>query len=421
MQQTSRAGVAPAGTGTTERRHGWRTAFILVTSLFFMWGLSYGLLDVLNKHFQDVLHVSKAQSGLLQGAYFGAYFVMAMPAALLMERFGYKRGILLGLTLYAIGALLFIPASSAASFPFFLFALFVIAAGLGCLETAANPYVTELGAPETAERRLNLSQSFNGLGSFLGPLIGGTFFFQAAAPQASTASTVDGGLDSVRVTYVAIAVIVVLLALLIARTPMPDIRRAASPAQRAAGASLWSRPHFVGGIVAQFFYVAAQVGVGAFFINYAIVHWPALTAQRASFLLSVALLLFMAGRFVSTALMGRISPAALLAVYALANVALSVVVLAGIPVVSVLALIAVFFFMSIMFPTIFALGVKDLGPQTKRGASYQVMSIVGGAIMPYAMGRVADGSGVSMAYALPLACFAIVAWYGWRGSRVAGA
>ncbi|MCM2493216.1 L-fucose:H+ symporter permease [Burkholderia glumae] len=415
MQQVSRAGAAPAG--TTERRRDWRTALLLVTSLFFMWGLSYGLLDVLNKHFQDVLHVSKAESGLLQGAYFGAYFVMAIPAALLMERFGYKRGILLGLTLYAIGALLFIPASAAASFPFFLFALFVIAAGLGCLETAANPYVTELGAPETAERRLNLSQSFNGLGSFLGPLIGGAFFFQAASPGEGA----EAGLGSVRVTYVVIAVVVVLLALLIARTPMPDIRQAASPAQRAAGASLWSRPHFVGGIAAQFFYVAAQVGVGAFFINYAIVHWPALSAQRASFLLSVALLLFMAGRFVSTALMGRISPAALLSVYALANVALSAVVLAGIPVVSVLALIAMFFFMSIMFPTIFALGVKDLGPQTKRGASYQVMSVVGGAIMPYAMGRVADGAGVGAAYLLPLVCFAIVAWYGWRGSRVAGA
>ncbi|WP_414449453.1 L-fucose:H+ symporter permease [Burkholderia sp. 22PA0099] len=415
MQQASGAGLAPAG--TAERSRDWRTAFILVTSLFFMWGLSYGLLDVLNKHFQDVLHVSKAQSGLLQGAYFGAYFVMAIPAAMLMERFGYKRGILLGLALYAIGALLFIPASSVASFPFFLFALFVIASGLGCLETAANPYVTELGTPETAERRLNLSQSFNGLGSFLGPLIGGAFFFRAsAAPQAASE-----GLGSVRITYVAIAAVVVLLALLIARTPMPDIRRAASPAQRAAGASVWSRPHFVGGIVAQFFYVAAQVGVGAFFINYAIVHWPDLTAQRASFMLSVALLLFMAGRFISTAVMAKVSPAAMLTVYALANVVLTAVVLAGIPVVSVLALIGVFFFMSIMFPTIFALGVKDLGPHTKRGASYQVMSIVGGAIMPYAMGRVADTSGVSIAYALPLVCFAIVAWYGWRGSRVVDA
>ncbi|WP_414445121.1 L-fucose:H+ symporter permease [Burkholderia sp. 22PA0106] len=415
MQQASGAGLAPAG--TAERTRDWRTAFILVTSLFFMWGLSYGLLDVLNKHFQDVLHVSKAQSGLLQGAYFGAYFVMAIPAAMLMERFGYKRGILLGLALYAIGALLFIPASSAASFPFFLFALFVIASGLGCLETAANPYVTELSTPETAERRLNLSQSFNGLGSFLGPLIGGAFFFRAsAAPQVASE-----GLGSVRITYVAIAAVVVLLALLIARTPMPDIRRAASPAQRAAGASVWSRPHFVGGIVAQFFYVAAQVGVGAFFINYAIVHWPDLTAQRASFMLSVALLLFMAGRFISTALMAKVSPAAMLTVYALANVVLTAVVLAGIPVVSVLALIGVFFFMSIMFPTIFALGVKDLGPHTKRGASYQVMSIVGGAIMPYAMGRVADTSGVSIAYALPLVCFAIVAWYGWRGSRVVDA
>ncbi|MDJ1163430.1 L-fucose:H+ symporter permease [Burkholderia gladioli pv. gladioli] len=413
MQQVSEAGVKPVG--TAQRSRDWRTAFILVTSLFFMWGLSYGLLDVLNKHFQDVLHVSKAQSGLLQGAYFGAYFVMAIPAALLMERFGYKRGILLGLTLYAIGALLFIPASGVASFPFFLFALFVIASGLGCLETAANPYVTELGTPETAERRLNLSQSFNGLGSFLGPLIGGAFFFPSGAASQAAAE----GLGSVRITYVAIAGVVVLLALLIARTPMPDIRRPASAAQRAAGESIWSRPHFVGGIVAQFFYVAAQVGVGAFFINYAIVHWPELSAQRASFMLSIALLLFMAGRFVSTAAMGKVSPARLLTLYALANIALCAIVLAGIPVLSVLALIGVFFFMSIMFPTIFALGVKDLGPQTKRGASFQVMSIVGGAIMPYAMGRVADGSGVSIAYALPLACFAVVAWYGWRGSRIA--
>ncbi len=159
--------------------------------------------------------------------------------------------------------------------------------------------------------------------------------------------------------------------------------------------------------------------MGAFFINYAIVHWPELSAQRASFMLSIALLLFMAGRFVSTAAMGKVSPARLLTLYALANIALCAIVLAGIPVLSVLALIGVFFFMSIMFPTIFALGVKDLGPQTKRGASFQVMSIVGGAIMPYAMGRVADGSGVSIAYALPLACFAVVAWYGWRGSRIA--
>ncbi len=421
MQQATGAGLAPAG--MTERARGWRTAFILVTSLFFMWGLSYGLLDVLNKHFQDVLHVSKAQSGLLQGAYFGAYFVMAIPAALLMERFGYKRGILLGLALYAIGALLFIPASAVASFPFFLFALFVIASGLGCLETAANPYVTELGTPESAERRLNLSQSFNGLGSFLGPLIGGAFFF----PSAPAVQGPGEGLGSVRITYVAIAAIVVLLALLIARTPMPDIRHAtksAGPAdstRRAAGGSIWARPHFVGGIVAQFFYVAAQVGVGAFFINYAIVHWPALSAQRASFMLSVALLLFMAGRFVSTAAMARFSPGAMLTGYALANVVLGAVVLAGIPVVSVLALMAVFFFMSIMFPTIFALGVKDLGEHTKRGASYQVMSIVGGALMPYAMGRVADGHGVAVAYALPLVCFAIVAWYGWRGSRVVDA
>ncbi|MGS0894554.1 L-fucose:H+ symporter permease [Burkholderia stagnalis] len=413
MQQYSDAGFASVESGSRQRD--WRTAFVLVTSLFFGWGLSYGLLDVLNKHFQDVLHVSKAQSGLLQGAYFGAYFVMAIPAALLMERFGYKRGILLGLTLYAVGALLFIPAASAASFPFFLFALFVIASGLGCLETAANPYVTELGAPESAERRLNLSQSFNGLGSFLGPLIGGAFFFRASADAAS------GGLDSVRITYVAIAFAVVLLTVLIARTPMPDIRRATESGVRDAGVPLARRRHFVAGVVAQFFYVAAQVGVGAFFINYAIAHWPSLTAQRASFLLSIGMLLFMAGRFVSTALMARVAPNRMLTRYAVANVVLTAIVVVGIPVVSVVALIAVFFFMSIMFPTIFALGVKDLGAHTKRGASFLVMAVGGGAIMPYLMGRVADTAGIGVSYLLPLVCFVIVAWFGKWGSRVAAA
>jgi len=387
-------------------------AFFLMTSLFFMWGLSYGLLDVLNKHFQDVLHVSKAQSGLLQGAYFGAYFVMAIPAAFLTERFGYKLGILLGLALYAIGALIFILAATVAGFPLFLLGLFIIASGLGCLETAANPYVTELGTPELVERRLNLSQSFNGLGSFLGPLIGGAFFF----PRVSEVT--PGALDSVRITYAAIAVVVVLLAVLIARTPLPDIRRAINVQSSSRCTPLIGRSHFVAGVVTQFFYVAAQVGVGAFFINYAIAHWSGLTAQRASFLLSIGMLLFMAGRFVGTMLMAHITPQRMLMLYALANIALTVVVAMGVPVVSVVALIVVFFFMSIMFPTIFALGVKDLGMQTKRGASFQVMAVVGGAIMPFVMGYVADANGIAVSYMLPLGCFVIVAWFGGWGCRV---
>ncbi|MDU7769107.1 MAG: MFS transporter, partial [Serratia marcescens] len=235
-----------------------RWAFILVTSLFFMWGLSYGLLDVLNKHFQETLHVTKAQSGLLQAAYFGAYFLVALPAGYFMDRKGYKAGILVGLCLYALGALLFVPAASANSFGVFLFALFVIASGLGCLETAANPYATVLGDAQGAERRLNLAQSFNGLGQFIGPLIGGTLFFSASQ------SAGGGDQSAVKMTYVAIAVLVLLIALLFSRTRLPAIREEEKPVHGVIAQGLWQHPHFVGGVITQFFYVAAQVGVGAF-------------------------------------------------------------------------------------------------------------------------------------------------------------
>ncbi|QJI28402.1 sugar MFS transporter [Pseudomonas sp. ADAK18] len=382
----------------------YRWALILVTSLFFLWGLSYGLLDVLNKHFQETLHVSKAQSGLLQSAYFGAYFLIALPAGLLMDRHGYKAGILLGLCLYAAGALLFMPAAAAASFPFFLFALFVIACGLGCLETAANPYATVLGDPQGAERRLNLAQSFNGLGQFFGPLIGGAMFFSAGSTPASD-------MGSLQTTYVVIAILVLLVAVLIARTPLPDLRAQEQAMQPVSGKGLWQHREFVGGVITQFFYVAAQVGVGAFFINYVTEHWAQMSSQRAAYLLSIAMLAFMFGRFFSTWLMGRVSAQRLLLIYALINIALCALVVMGLEGVSVIALIAVFFFMSIMFPTLFAMGVKNLGPHTKRGSSFMIMAIVGGALMPYLMGKVADHSSVALAYLLPLGCFVIVAVY----------
>ena len=391
----------------------YRLAFVLVTSLFFMWGLSYGLLDVLNKHFQETLNVTRARSALLQGAYFGAYFLMALPAALLMQRRGYKTGILLGLGLFAAGALLFVPATGAGRFEFYLFALFVIACGLACLETAANPYITVLGPAATSERRLNLSQSFNGLGAFIAPLIGGKLFF-------GTAGSGISGTHGVQMTYVAIAGIVLLIALLIWRTAMPDIRE--QDADAGTGASparpLLRQKHFVYAVVAQFFYVAAQVGVGAFFINYATEHAAGMSSEHAAYLLSIALGCFLAGRFLGTALMGTIAPARLLTVYAVVNVLLCGLVMAGQGWASIVGLIAMFFFMSIMFPTIFALGVKDLGAQTKRGASFIIMAIVGGAIMPWFMGRIADASGdTAAAFSIPAICFAIVALYGAFGQR----
>ncbi|MGK8933204.1 L-fucose:H+ symporter permease [Pluralibacter gergoviae] len=386
-----------------------RWAFMLVTSLFFMWGLSYGLLDVLNKHFQETLHVTKAQSGLLQAAYFGAYFLVALPADYLMDKRGYKAGILVGLCLYALGALLFVPAAGINSFAMFLFALFVIACGLGCLETAANPYATVLGSPEGAERRLNMAQSFNGLGQFIGPMIGGTLFFSAT--QSS------GDQSSVKITYVAIAVLVLAIAFLFRRTPLPDIREAEEGVSEGAAQGLWQHRHFSFGVVTQFFYVAAQVGVGAFFINYATEHWHGVSNQHAAWLLSVAMISFMVGRFFSTWLMGRVRAATLLMLYALVNIVLCGVVMLSINAVSVVALIAIFFFMSIMFPTIFALGVKNMGSHTKRASSFMIMAIVGGAVMPYFMGAIADHHSTAMAYGLPLVCFIVVLFYGMSQRR----
>ncbi|WP_428943880.1 L-fucose:H+ symporter permease [Pantoea sp. FN060301] len=386
----------------------YRVAFTLVTVLFFLWGLSYGLLDVLNKHFQEVLHVTKAQSGLLQAAYFGAYFVIALPAGFFMDRYGYKAGVLVGLCLYALGALLFVPAAAAASFTLFLLALFVIALGLGCLETAANPYATVLGDPSGAERRLNLAQSFNGLGQFIGPVIGGSLFFSA------TQGTTTEGLASVKTTYVVIAVLVLVIAFVFGRTRLPDIRAQEAEESSGESKSLWQHGHFTGGVIAQFFYVAAQVGVGAFFINYTTEHWQSLSNQNASYLLSVAMISFMVGRFFSTWLMGRVRPATLLVVYAAINILLCAVVVSGVETLSVIALVAVFFFMSIMFPTLFAMGVKNMGKQTKRASSLMIMAIVGGAIMPYLMGAVADRYSTAVAYALPLLCFAVVLAYGLR-------
>lgn len=387
----------------------FRMGLILVTTLFFMWGLSYGLVDVLNKHFQEALHITKAQSGFIQAAYFGAYFVIALPAGLFINKMGYKAGIILGLALYAIGALLFVPAATTLSFSFFLLALFVLALGLGCLETAANPYSSALGDPSTAEQRLNLSQSFNGLGQFFGPLIGGLFFFNAAGEQASS------NFDAVTYTYVGIAFIVIILIVLFAKAKLPDLRESEAKLDAANvknnSASLWSHAEFKFGVITQFFYVAAQVGVGAFFINLVVETWPESSSQQGAYFLSIAMLAFLIGRFVSTAIMSKVSATKLLMIYAVINTILCAVILSGVAYLSVIAAIGVFFFMSSMFPSIFAMGVKNLGSKTKIGSSFMIMAIVGGAIMPYCMGKLADHFGTHIAYALPLACFIIVILY----------
>jgi FHS family L-fucose permease-like MFS transporter len=386
----------------------------LVTSLFFLWGLAYGLLDVLNKHFQEALHIDKKRSMLLQAAYFGAYFLMALPAGIFINKLGYSKGIIAGLLLYAAGALLFYPSAQTTSFPFFLLALFILASGLTFLETAANPYITVLGKPETSAFRLNLSQSFNGVGSFLGPIIGGALFFGNAHGQHGDA------LDTVKFVYIFIAAIVLLVAFLFVKIKMPDIQEVdeTGQGQVQTGKTLFAHAHFVWAIVAQFFYVAAQVGIAALFINYCTEKQLGITNEKASYLLSASLVLFTAGRFAGTALLKRIEPGNLLALYAAVNMLLCGVVIWIPGMLSIYALMAIFFFESIMFPTIFALGVKGLGKHTKRGSSFIIMSIAGGALVPYAMGYLAEAYSTSFSYIIPLACFGVVLFYGATGHKI---
>ena len=388
----------------TKGKSSFLLPLILVTSLFFLWGLAYGLLDVLNKHFQETLNINKQRSTLLQAAYFGAYFLVALPAGVLMTKVGYRKGIIIGLLLYATGALLFYPAAGNASFSFFLLALFILASGLTFLETAANPYITVLGEPKTSEFRLNLAQSFNGVGSFLGPIIGGALFFGTKATNASSE------LDSVKYVYIAIAVIVLLVALLFVKTPMPEVKEEelVIDTKGHVGKTLFQHTHFVWAIAAQFFYVAAQVGIAALFINYCTEKNVGIDNEKAAYLLSASLILFTIGRFAGTALMKVIAPNKLLALYALANVLLCIVVVFVPGIISVYALMVVFFFMSIMFPTIFALGVKNLGIYTKRGASFIIMSIVGGAMVPFIMGFLAEMHSTPFSYIVPLICFMFV-------------
>lgn len=385
---------------------------ILVTSLFFLWGLAYGLLDVLNKHFQDSLNITKTRSTLLQAAYFGAYFLVALPAGIFMNRFGYKGGIITGLLLYAAGAFLFFPSAQAQSFNFFLLSLFILASGLTFLETAANPYITVLGKPETSAFRLNLSQSFNGVGSFVGPIIGAQLFF------ANEGSEGGGDLQSVQYVYLIIGAVVLLIAGLFWKTPLPQIKETQSAGEESGGTKpLFSYTHFKAAVVAQFFYVAAQVGVAALFINYCTEATTQISAADAAYLLSVSMVLFTIGRFTGTALMRKVEANTLLTIYAIINVLLCAVVVWGGDWLSVYALMAIFFFESIMFPTIFALGVKGLGRHTQRGSSFIIMSIVGGALVPYFMGMLSEKE-TANAYVIPLICFLVVAWFGWRGYKI---
>src|SRR5690349_9870372 len=403
--------------------------FILVTVLFFLWGIPNNLNDVLIRHFMKSFAISRFQAGLVQSAFYMGYFLLAMPAALLMRRVGYKSGFVTGLVLFGAGAFLFWPAALAGSYGFFLFALFVIASGLSFLETASNPFIAQLGDPDSSERRLNFSQAFNPLGAITGALVGTVFIFsgveltpqEIAVRQAQHTYEAYLRSETLRVVkpYLVIGAIAILWAMLILRTRFPAIQSEHENASGDRGhfRDLFRYPHFLFAVVAQFFYVGAQVGTWSYFISY-VQEYAHQSEKVAGYFLTGTLAAFGIGRFASAWLMRFVSPSKLMGAYSVTNI-----VLVGIAVFNPgwMGLWCVFltsFFMSLMFPTIFALGLKGLGPNTKLGGSLLVMAIVGGAVLTPMMGFISVKThSLAIAYSVPLVAYAVIALYSFWGSH----
>jgi MFS transporter, FHS family, L-fucose permease len=416
------------GSSVNQRKlvtQGFLVPFILITSLFFLWGIAHGMLDTLNKHFQDMLHMSKAQSGMIQFSVYTAYFGMALPAGYFMKRFGYKRGIILGLSLFSSGAFLIAATTTFESFWIFLICLFVMGCGLATLETAANPYTTKLGPKESAERRINFSQSFNGLAWVIGPLIG-LFIY------GNNSNIAGQKLSSMILPYCVIGGTVLLVALLFVFTKLPEIKeeedfvkddQVPSSEVTEANKPLIRHRHFVLGVIAQFCYVAAQTGVFSYLINFVtdVNQHPHFKVAYGPYFLSIGFALFMIGRMSGSFMMRVFKPTKLLSVYALMCCLLLPVVSIRVGWISLIALYGVFFFMSVMFPTIFALGIKDLGPKTKKASSFIVMSIFGGALFPPVMGLIADKFNMSVGFFAPIPLFAFILYYGLKGYKVKSA
>ena len=386
--------------------------FILITSLFLLWGFAHGLLDVLNKHFQGVFTMTKAESGLVQFSTYIAYFLMALPAGAFMKRYGYRKGIIMGLLLFAIGAFGFIPAAFLHSATPFLIALFVIACGLCILETAANPYSTILGPSASAAQRLNLSQSFNGLGWILGPWVGGLLIFGAS----------EGDSMALTKPYILVGGIVLFVALLFFFTKLPEIKpeeeeEVTAIVEEKPAASLWKRRQFVRSVVAQFCYCAAQTGIFGFFINYVTEMDPGISNLRASRILAFGgMALFMIGRLSGSFTMKWLAPGRLLTWYSLLSAVCMALVVASVGTLSLYALYLSFFFMSIMFPTIFALGLEGMGVYTKKASSYIVMGVAGGAFSPMLMGYIGEEN-MALGFIVPLIAFLYILYFAIKCNR----
>jgi FHS family L-fucose permease-like MFS transporter len=423
--------------------------FVLVSSLFLLWGFCNGMIDVMDKHFQDELHLTLAQSANVQWAHYLGYFLMALPAGWLAIKLGYRGGIIAGLLLVAAGGLWFVPATRIAAFWAFLLGVCLIASGLTFLETIANPYTTVLGDPQYGPTRINLAQSCNGVGWILGPIAGSMFFYSTNAAGQST------GAQTLYIPYAAVAVVVIILSVIFSFAPVPDIKTEddyhLDDSTPGVSHSIWKHPHFAMAVVAQFFYVAAQAGIFSFFINYMTVskktglcEVPAIPSswatgglhsffamsadgayhisdKGASSLASVGFICFLLGRVSGSFLLKKFAAHKVLGLYGALNVLMCFLIFSKLGWLSVLCVFLSYFFMSIMFPTIFALGIHGLGVRAKRAAGYIVMAIMGGALLPKVMGAVADQYDIARGFIVPLGCFAVVALYGFTWPRLSRA
>ena len=402
--------------------------FILLTSLFAFWGLANNMTDVLLATFKKIMSMSDFQTSWIQIAFYGSYFCLALPAAVFIRRFSYKSGVLLGLGLFATGALLFYPASRTMVYDHFLVALFILAGGLSILETSANPYAIAMGPSATGTRRLNLAQSFNPLGSITGVILGKLFILsslneatseeRAQLPQEQLQQIQEAELSAVMGPYVTVAFIIVVVGVLFAITRFPQgADREKSVELIPTLRRLLHRRHYVKGVVAQFFYVGAQIGVWSFTIRYVMNDLGLNETGAANYYLA-SILLFSMSRFVCTGLMKILSPQRLLSIMAVGACVFTVLVVVAGGYVGAVALVGISGCMSLMFPTIYGLSVEGLGKDSKIGASGLVMAILGGAVLTAMQGQISDLAGIHIAYLVPLGCFLIILHYGMRGYKV---
>jgi FHS family L-fucose permease-like MFS transporter len=404
--------------------------FILVVSLFFLWGMAHNLDSILIPHLKKACNLSNSQSTLIDTSVFFAYFLMAIPAGMILKKWGYKATMISGLLAFAFGAFLFVPAANNLSYITFLVALFIIGCGLTMLETSANPYAAVLGNPSKATSRLNLAASFNGLAAMVAPLIGGLFILSGKShTKEELAAMTEAGRNnyfleeaaSVKTPYITLGIILLVIAVIFYFIHLPEIKTKSIDGE-AKGSFFGAlrHKHLRWAVVAQFFYVGAQVCVTSFFIRMA-QQGGGFDEKTAASYLAIYGLLFTVGRFAGTALLQFIASNKLLAIYAVISVLLSIVAITGSGVVIVYALGGLGFFMSIMFPTIFALGIDGIGEDTKPGSSWLIMSIVGGAILPFGMGSLIDhyGDNIQIGYSIPLVCYLIILYFGLRGYKIA--